>query len=68
MTAPLHGSLRQCTRRSGDTVRYKIATKEFAVATAAGILRTYFKPVPCFLLPAGSTADCHRFPDNLHTS
>src|SRR5712692_4554135 len=43
---------RECTRRQGDTVRFNPHTNEYGVLDSSGIIRTYFKPVPCISVPA----------------
>ncbi len=65
MTGPLHQNVKQCKRKGGDILRYDVVTEEFGILASHGLLRTYYKPVPCWRLPAGSTADCHPYRDNL---
>ena len=58
-------------RSRGDMVRYDPATEAFGVMDSTGIIRTYFKPVPCVNVPASIRAieknagRCHDLPDNL---
>jgi hypothetical protein len=43
-----------------------MATEEFGVLSAAGIIRTYFKPVPCVSLPVHVVkSNCHGEPTNV---
>ena len=65
MTGPLHQDLKQCKRKSGDILRYDVVTEEFGILASKGLVRSYYKPVPCWTLPVGSTADCHQYRDNL---
>lgn len=51
----------ECRRKEGDIVRYDTATEEFGVLSSLGIIRTYFKPVPCRAAPP----PCHGHRDNL---
>lgn len=60
------GSLMECTRKKGDVLRYDTLTAEFGVLAASGMIRTYFKPIPCSSLPAGvPKTRCHRHADNV---
>lgn len=62
----------ECKRSKGDLVRYDPRTEVFGVVDAAGVIRTYFKPIPCskvpFHLRAGAKrrGECHGFLSNLH--
>lgn len=56
----------ECFRTQGDLVRYNPVTEEFGVADVAGVIRTYYKPVPQHLAPPGTDpAKTHTFPTNL---
>jgi filamentous hemagglutinin len=68
----LGGSLQpgvlHCTRAScGDLIRYNPTTEEFGILRADGIIKTYFKPTPCWSLPAvyASKPGCHGHIDNM---
>jgi hypothetical protein len=37
----------ECARKEGDRVRYNPQNDAYGVIDAAGIIRTYYKPVPC---------------------
>jgi len=66
LLAPLRPDLLECKRKRGDIVRYDKVTQEFAVLSAAGVIRTYFKPVPCASLPRGvPKTGCHGMRDNM---
>lgn len=52
LTKPHCSGMHEHTRRGGDRIRYDAGTNEFGVVDASGIIRTYFKPVPCSSLPA----------------
>jgi len=56
----------ECIRTRGDVIRYDTITTEYAVRSSAGIIRTYFKPVPCSSIQAGAPrVPCHNFVDNV---
>ena len=61
LTSAAERGIQDCTRKYGDLVRYDPITDEFGVLSSAGIIRTYFKAVPChaLLLPA-PMLDCHK--------
>jgi pyocin large subunit-like protein len=66
MARPSVTHLLECKRTQGDFVRYDTVTMEFAVRTNTGILRTYFKPVPCSSIPSGMPrTGCHKYTDNI---
>ena len=56
-----------CNRKHGDHVRYDQATGTFGVLSADGIIRTYFKPVPCAWIPPAFVNPrwCHAHADNI---
>lgn len=64
-------SVHECTRRAGDKVRYDPATEAYGVIDSAGVIRTFFKPVPCSSLPASVrravrlSGRCHGYQTNL---
>ena len=62
---PLTPAMVECRRRKGDVLRYDTKTEEFGVLSVTGIIRTYFKPVPCETLPAALRRNCHEHPTNL---
>ena len=63
---PPHPDLLEFSRAHGDKVRYHKMTQEFAVLSSAGVIRTYFRPVPCSSLPPlQPKKNCHGMPDNL---
>ena len=41
----------ECTRLKGDILRYDPNIKAFGVVSSAGVLRTFYRPVPCVSLP-----------------
>ncbi len=55
LTKPPLPSLRECTRRMGDVVRYDSLTDEFAVFSVDGFIRTYMK----------ADVNVHGLPTNL---
>jgi pyocin large subunit-like protein len=40
----------ECRRGRGDIVRFDPSTDEYGVISNGGIIRTYFKPIPCWTL------------------
>ncbi len=65
LSRPFGPGLMQCRRKKGDVLRYDTTTTEFGVLSVTGVIRTYFKPVPCVSLPPGAKLNCHRQPTNL---
>jgi pyocin large subunit-like protein len=66
LTGPPHPNLKKCNRKHGDLVRYDTVTQEYGVLAGGGIIRTYFKPIPCASLPVGAPPlSCHEFPNNV---
>lgn len=67
LEAPLGGanSTQECLDADGDIVRFNKQTDEFGVVSPAGIIRTYFKPIPyCDAAPGLSLLLTHNFPTN----
>lgn len=60
---PASSELLECKRNKGDVLRYDTVTEEFAVLSSTGIIRTYFKPVPCASLQV--KRNCHGEPTNM---
>jgi pyocin large subunit-like protein len=67
--APL-GSAHECTRKMGDKLRYDPTTQAYGVLDSRGVIRTFYKPVPCASLSAASrvamqsTGRCHGHANN----
>jgi pyocin large subunit-like protein len=63
--------VQECFRSRGDCVRFDPSTNEYGVVDSSGIIRTYFKPVPCSSLPASirnairMAGRCHGQASNL---
>jgi hypothetical protein len=61
----------ECTRSKGDILRYDPATDVYGVLSSGGIIRTFFKPIPCSSVPARTRAAvtlagrCHSHANNL---
>jgi pyocin large subunit-like protein len=61
----------ECTRRCGYILRYDANTEAFGIIDKDGIIRTYYKPIPCAKVPfaerqaAVSAGRCHKYPSNL---
>ena len=68
---PKPAHVHECMRKSGDIVRYDPHTAAYSVVDAKGVIRTFFKPVPCVALPTGErttarrSGRCHDHPNNL---
>src|SRR5713226_6867877 len=66
----LPSNIHQCTRKGGDMIRYDPQTQTYGVLDSGGIIRTYFKPVPCSSLPASvrsalkQAGRCHGHSNN----
>jgi hypothetical protein len=69
-SSPL-GSVMECLRSKGDRMRYDPTTQALGVIDARGVIRTYFKPIPCVTVPASvrpamrRTGKCHKYATNL---
>lgn len=67
---PLGGNVQEGIRNKGDKVRYDTQSQEYGVLDASGIIRTYYKPVPCVTLPISAralmrlTGRCHKYANN----
>jgi len=65
---PAH--VEECTRSKGDVIRYNPRTQEFGIVSKSGVIRSYFKPVPCIAVPMHIRAAtrlagrCHKEGDN----
>jgi hypothetical protein len=70
MNQLLSAQMRECCRGQGDRIRYDTDTQAFCVIDSAGIVRTYYKPVPCASLPVESrnalrlAGRCHSHASN----
>ncbi len=62
LLGPSRAGLLECKRRGGDFLRYDTATEEFAVLSGSGVIRTYYKPVPCRVM---MVPFCHGEVDNI---
>ena len=68
---PLQCGVHEHKRSGGDVIRYDPATEAFGVIDLTGIIRTFFKPVPCSSLPPHvrvveqAAGRCHGQIDNL---
>jgi hypothetical protein len=71
LAQPKGAGTEECKRSRGDTVRFDPTTDEFGVLDAKGVIRTYFKPVPCASVPSANrskikqTGRCHDYSTNL---
>jgi pyocin large subunit-like protein len=63
LLSPVRSGLLECKRNGGDLLRYDTASEEFAVMSRSGVIRTYYKPVPCVVR---AVPFCHGEPDNVH--
>jgi len=61
----------ECVGYNRARMRYDPASEAFGVLDGGGVIRTYFKPVPCSSLPgaireaARKTGRCHRYANNV---
>jgi pyocin large subunit-like protein len=62
--------MHECTRKQGDKIRFDPRSQEFGVIDSGGIIRTYYKPIPCAEVPAAIreavrlAGRCHRYANN----
>lgn len=47
LTEPLRSGVHEHVRSRGDLLRYDSGTDAFGVLDSGGVIRTFFKPVPC---------------------
>ncbi len=63
--------VRECVRECGYMIRYDPNTEAFGILDNSGIIRTYYKPVPCSSVPFAMrdavrlAGRCHKYPNNL---
>src|SRR5436305_6399801 len=61
----------ECKRNRGDIIRYDPTTDAYGILDKMGVIRSYYKPVPCSSLPAPVRAAtkqagrCHGHSSNL---
>jgi hypothetical protein len=71
LVGALRANVQECRRTGGDVVRFDPASDEYGVIDRTGIVRTYFKPVPCSTLSASvrvaarQSGKCHGSADNV---
>ena len=65
---PRSATVLECTRRSGDMLRFDATDESFGALTANRAIKTFYKPVPCWTLPAqarvGAHRNCHQYSTN----
>src|SRR5262245_42404810 len=47
LTDPLLPTVKQCVRAQGDICRFDIISQAFGVLSGSGVIRTFYKPIPC---------------------
>lgn len=68
---PISAGVHECKRKRGDIIRFDPATGAFGVMDQGGVIRTYFKAVPCADVPSHLRESlrlagrCHRHGTNL---
>lgn len=66
---PTH--VQECRRRFGDIIRFDPNDQTFSVVDSKGVIRTFFKPIPCVSIQAPLRAAekkagrCHSYADNV---
>jgi pyocin large subunit-like protein len=68
LTEPRKPSVEECFRKCGDRLRYDRNTGAFGIITKDAIIKTYFRPIPCWGIPNGypkKIGDCHGHIDNM---
>src|SRR5207249_1955029 len=66
---PAH--VHECERSRGDILRFDPLTNAYGVIDKTGVIRTYFKPLPCSSVPAAHrlamrhSGRCHGYANNL---
>lgn len=64
--------VQECARTKGDRARFDPATDAYGVRDGNGVIRTFFKPVPCSTVAVAEervklqrAGRCHKHPDNV---
>jgi hypothetical protein len=64
--------IQECARTGGDRLRYDPLTEAFGVVDSTGIIRSYYRPVPCASIrdplvraTVRLAGMCHRYANNL---
>jgi len=72
LSGSMASGVQECARKQGDKVRYDPQSEAYGVLDSAGIIRTYYKPVPCSSIrdpltraAARQAGMCHRHATNL---
>lgn len=61
----------ECTRKCGLMIRYCLSTEAFGILDTDGVIRTFFKPIPCSQVSFAKreavrqAGRCHKYPNNL---
>jgi hypothetical protein len=58
-------SVHECARACGTKLRYDPASEAFGILDAGGVIRTYFKPVPCSSL-SGAIREAKKLAGRCH--
>lgn len=57
--------IQECERdKTNEIIRFSASTDEFAIMSLSGMVKTYYKPMPRHLAPAGYAGDTHAFLTN----
>jgi pyocin large subunit-like protein len=66
LSKPSTPDMHECPRKQGDKVRFDKKTNEFGVIGSDGVIRTYFIPKKCSMVPKViPRIKCHKFATNL---
>jgi pyocin large subunit-like protein len=63
--------IHECVRKCGHIIRYDPRTEAYGILDKGGIIRTYYKPMPCSQVPflqreaVKQAGRCHKYPNNL---
>jgi hypothetical protein len=63
--------IQECKRKQGDKLRYDPKTESYGVLDTNGLIRTFFKPIPCITVPASARAAmkqsgrCHSYTNDV---
>lgn len=66
----LPAGIHECKRTQGDRIRYDPQSQAYGVLDGHGVIRTYFKPVPCSSVAAQllqalrQAGKCHGYANN----
>jgi pyocin large subunit-like protein len=56
LSGPRQSHVHECTRSGGDLARFCTVTEAYGVVGSNGVIRTFYKPIPCISVPRATRA------------